>query len=118
MAHSGKTITFATDLLPNEDGIYNLGNNDAKWKIYGVWNGANIGNITNDGKIGTTANYAVYTTTGGTLTAGSLAVTAPSASGSCSNPPAHRCCGRRVPAAYRAARPRPSRSCSSDRTAA
>lgn len=81
MVHSGKTITFATDLLPNEDGIYNLGNNDAKWKIYGVWNGANIGNITNDGKIGTTTNYAVYTTTGGTLTAGSLAVTAPSVSG-------------------------------------
>ena len=39
------------------------------------------GNITNDGKIGTTANYAVYTTTGGAVTAGSLAVSEPTASG-------------------------------------
>lgn len=39
------------------------------------------GNITNDGKIGSTADYAVYTTTGGTVTAGSFAVTSPSASG-------------------------------------
>lgn len=39
------------------------------------------GNITNDGKIGTAANYAVYTTTSGTVTAGSLAVSAPTASG-------------------------------------
>ena len=33
------------------------------------------GNISNDGKIGSTADYAVYTTTGGAITAGSLAVT-------------------------------------------
>ena len=32
MAHSGKTITFATDLLPNEDNTYSLGNNSYKWK--------------------------------------------------------------------------------------
>lgn len=31
MAHSGKTMTFATDLLPHEDEIYNLGNTDQKW---------------------------------------------------------------------------------------
>lgn len=35
MARSGKTITFATDLLPHEDGIYNLGNTNYKWKIFG-----------------------------------------------------------------------------------
>ena len=35
MAHSGKTITFATDLLPNEDKVYNLGTNNQRWKIYG-----------------------------------------------------------------------------------
>ena len=35
MAHSGKTITFATDLLPQENNIYSLGNNDQRWKIYG-----------------------------------------------------------------------------------
>lgn len=42
MAHSGKTITFATDLLPNEDNIYSLGlidnNNSAnnrRWKVFG-----------------------------------------------------------------------------------
>jgi len=39
------------------------------------------GNITNDGKIGDTANYAVVTTTGGEVTAVSLAVSDPTASG-------------------------------------
>ena len=39
------------------------------------------GNITNDGKIGSTSGYAVYTTTGGALTAGSLAVSSPASSG-------------------------------------
>ena len=39
------------------------------------------GNITNDGKVGTSADYALYTTTGGSVTAGSLAVTAPTADG-------------------------------------
>lgn len=39
------------------------------------------GNITNDGKIGTTANLAVVTTTGGTLTTESLAVSDPTANG-------------------------------------
>ena len=36
MAHSGKTITFATDLLPNEDNIYNLGTDGQRWKISGT----------------------------------------------------------------------------------
>ena len=39
------------------------------------------GNLTNDGKIGSTADYAVYTTTGGAITAGSLETATPSASG-------------------------------------
>lgn len=39
------------------------------------------GNITNGGAIGSTADYAVYTTTSGKLTAGSLAVTSPTADG-------------------------------------
>lgn len=32
MAHSGKTITFATDLLPHENNVYSLGSTSAKWK--------------------------------------------------------------------------------------
>ena len=39
------------------------------------------GNITNDGKVGTTANYSVVTTTGGAVTAKSLATNDPTASG-------------------------------------
>lgn len=39
------------------------------------------GNITNDGKIGTTANLAVVTTTGGTLATESLVVSDPTADG-------------------------------------
>ena len=39
------------------------------------------GNITNDGKVGSTADYAVVTTTGGAITATSLATSAPTASG-------------------------------------
>ncbi len=35
MAHSGKSITFATDLLPNENNTYYLGSSTATWKIYG-----------------------------------------------------------------------------------
>ena len=31
MAHSGKTMTFATDLVPQEDNIYNLGDSTDKW---------------------------------------------------------------------------------------
>lgn len=31
MAHSGKTMTFATDLLPQENNIYSLGASDNKW---------------------------------------------------------------------------------------
>ena len=43
------------------------------------------GNITTDGKVGTTSGYALYTTTGGTVTAGSLAVSDPSVSGTASS---------------------------------
>lgn len=42
------------------------------------------GNITNSGAIGSTANYAVYTTTSGKLTAGTLAVSSPTADGTAS----------------------------------
>ena len=34
MAHSGKTITFGTDLFPQEDSIYKLGSSDKKWNLY------------------------------------------------------------------------------------
>lgn len=40
------------------------------------------GNLSNDGKIGSAANYAIYTTTNGLLTAGNLETTDPNASGS------------------------------------
>lgn len=39
------------------------------------------GNITNDGKVGSTSGYSVYTTTGGAVTAGSLSTSDPTASG-------------------------------------
>ncbi len=39
------------------------------------------GNITNDGKIGSTANYAVYTTTNGSVTATSFVVASPDPNG-------------------------------------
>ena len=35
MAHSGKTMTFATDLVPQDDDIYSLGYGNQRWKIYG-----------------------------------------------------------------------------------
>lgn len=35
MAHSGKTITFGTDILPLEDNTYKLGDIGQRWKIYG-----------------------------------------------------------------------------------
>lgn len=35
MAHSGKTMTFATDLVPQEDNIYSLGTDNLRWRIYG-----------------------------------------------------------------------------------
>lgn len=35
MAHSGKTMTFATDLLPKENNTYSLGDSNQAWKIYG-----------------------------------------------------------------------------------
>lgn len=35
MSHSGKTMTFATDLIPQEDNIYHLGDNTHRWIIHG-----------------------------------------------------------------------------------
>ena len=37
MAHSGKSITFATDLYPHESDIYTLGKDANKWKIVGSY---------------------------------------------------------------------------------
>lgn len=31
MANSGKDINFGADLLPTEDGVYNLGSTSNKW---------------------------------------------------------------------------------------
>ena len=45
MARSGKTITFATDLLPNEDGEYKLGDTNKNWKIYGAIQGGTDGQV-------------------------------------------------------------------------
>ena len=39
------------------------------------------GSLTNDGKVGSTSGYSVYTTTGGAVTAGTLATSDPTASG-------------------------------------
>ena len=52
MSHSGKTMTFAIDLVPQEDNIYNLGNSSQRWKIYG------------DVQPYTTRIYPVLSTTG------------------------------------------------------
>jgi len=35
MAHSGKTMTFATDLVPQENNVYSLGQDNLKWIIRG-----------------------------------------------------------------------------------
>ena len=69
MAHSGKTITFATDLLPQEDNTYNLGKADQAWKFYGnlTGNATNVTGtvaITNGGTGKTTAAEA-WTALGG-----------------------------------------------------
>ena len=45
MAHSGKTMTFATDILPEANDTYNLGNSTHKWKIAGELTG-NATNVT------------------------------------------------------------------------
>ena len=70
--------------------IYNFVYDGTNWQLIGNAIGTEAsdaaagnhvhGNITNDGKIGSAANYAVYTTTSGKLTAGSLAVTDSTAS--------------------------------------
>lgn len=45
MAHSGKTMTFATDLVPNETDTYNLGNANKQWKIHGTVQGGQNGQV-------------------------------------------------------------------------
>lgn len=66
MARSGKTITFATDLLPNEDDLYQLGKIDddstknRRWIIYASEiNGPLIGNVT--GNVSGSAGSVAWT---------------------------------------------------------
>lgn len=66
MAHSGKTMTFATDLLPNENNIYSLGSSSQKWKIFGdVTGNIHWDNVTNKPLI-LTATSTGFTIKGGT----------------------------------------------------
>ena len=66
MAHSGKTITFATDLLPNEDNVYSLGNSNYKWKIFGdVTGNIHWDNVTNK-PLTLSASTTGFTIAGGT----------------------------------------------------
>lgn len=51
MAHSGKSITFGADLLPNETNIYSLGSDTKKWKFVGSLTG-NATNVTGTVAIG------------------------------------------------------------------
>lgn len=76
---SGNTTVAVTSVTQDASGKITV----KKATISGVKPAAHThGNITNDGKIGTTANLAVVTTTGGTLTAVDLKVsTASSTSG-------------------------------------
>jgi len=66
-------------------GLYEFMFNSNVWELVGNDDAAaedhRHGNITNDGKIGNTSGYAVYTTTGGALTAGTLKTSDPSPSG-------------------------------------
>ena len=68
-----KTVTSATD---STAGITKIGASGGAATFEHVH-----GNITNDGKVGSTSGYSVYTTTGGAVTAGTLATSDPSASG-------------------------------------
>lgn len=66
MAHSGKTITFATDLLPNENNVYNLGSSSQKWKIFGdITGNIHWDNVTNK-PLTLTASTIGFTIAGGT----------------------------------------------------
>ena len=66
MAHSGKTITFATDLLPNENNVYNLGSSSQKWKIFGdITGNIHWDNVTNK-PLTLTASTTGFTIAGGT----------------------------------------------------
>lgn len=76
---SGTTTTAIDTISQDADGKITV----TKKTISGVAPKTHThGNITNDGKVGSTADYAVVTTTGGAVTAISLATSAPSASGS------------------------------------
>lgn len=67
MAHSGKTMTFATDIVPQETNTYNLGNNDDTNPLH--WKNI-FGNVTGDvtGNASTATKWAsaqtVYVTLG------------------------------------------------------
>lgn len=64
--------------------VKSLNSNNGGWELIGDLDTntqSNYGNITTSGKIGTTADLAVYTTTDGLVTAGTLKTDAPSASG-------------------------------------
>lgn len=75
MAHSGKTMTFATDLFPNENNVYSLGDSSHKWKIFGdVTGNIHWDNVTNKPLILTAATTG-FTIKGGT-TAKTLTVNA------------------------------------------
>ena len=66
MAHSGKTMTFATDLVPQEDNVYHLGIDAPEpknWIIYGNVNG-NASTATT----ATNLSAAPTITSGGTAT--------------------------------------------------
>jgi len=36
MPYSGKTMTFATNLVPQENDTYNLGTDTLRWKLNGI----------------------------------------------------------------------------------
>jgi hypothetical protein len=75
MAYSEKTMTFAVDLLPNEDNTYSLGSSSQRWKIFGdVTGNIHWDNVTNKPLI-LTAKSTGFTIKGGT-TAKTLTVNA------------------------------------------
>lgn len=78
VAASGNTTVAVTSVTQDASGKITV----KKATVSGSTPSAHThGNITNDGKIGTTANLAVVTTTGGTLVTENLAVSDPTANG-------------------------------------
>ena len=75
---SGTTTTAIDSISQDANGVITV----TKKTISGVAPASHAhGNLTSDGKVGSTADYAVVTTTGGAITATSLATSAPTASG-------------------------------------